>query len=154
MDKPDDKPDIETAADIDRLMAGFYRQRALPDPIIGFYFDALNLDRHLPRISAFWQKQLLGIPGYTGRSFETHLLIHRHTAITGHHFHRWLYLFNQTVDALFAGPRAELAKQRAAAIAHSMETGLANPERVGPLERALIDGVRIIDPGAQRSDNG
>lgn len=141
--------DIQHPADIDRLMAVFYQDNVLPDAIIGFYFDGLDLAEHLPRISAFWQRQLLGIPGYAGQSFEVHLALHRHTAITPHHFQRWLYLFSATVDALFSGPRAEFAKQRAAAIARSMQEGLANPARVGPELRERVSGVGTFEPDAK-----
>ena len=119
--------DIVGPADIDRLVAAFYRA-VLPDPIIGFIFTdiaRIDLAHHLPVISAFWQQQLLGRPGYRGQTFAAHRLIHERFALTADHFYRWLYLFNATVDRLFCGPLAEAAKRRAALIARSMQEALA-----------------------------
>ena len=135
--------DIATAADIDRLVAAFYAL-VLPDPIIGFIFTdiaRIDLATHLPKISAFWQLQLLGERGYRGDTFAEHKLLHARVALTPDHFHRWLFLFGGTVDELFAGPRAELAKRRAAAIARSMQRALASqppsPERIEELRGVL-----------------
>jgi hemoglobin len=124
--------DIETADDIDRLIAVFYA-RVLPDPIIGFFFTEIariDLAEHLPKIAAFWQQQLLGnadplTPRYRGQLFAVHRDLHQHASLSADHFHRWLTLFGQTLDELFVGPRAEVAKQRANRIAASMQTALA-----------------------------
>jgi len=37
------------------------------------------------------------------------------------HFQKWLLLFTETVDQLFEGEKAELAKQRATSIATVMQ---------------------------------
>lgn len=123
--------DITTPADIDRLVEAFYA-KLLRDPIVGFFFtDIAQIDRpdrlpgHLRTISAFWQQQLLGRPGYRGQTFALHAALHRRAALTADHFHRWLYFFEQTVDEQFGGPVAAAAKARAQAIAHSMQQALA-----------------------------
>lgn len=119
--------DIATPADIDCFVAAFY-QRLLGDPIVGFIFTdiaAIDLPEHLPKISAFWQQQLLGLPVYRGQTFAVHSALHRRVALTGEHFHRWLFLFDQTLDTLFSGPLAAAAKVRARAIAASMQQALA-----------------------------
>lgn len=119
--------DITSPADIDRLVADFYGQ-VLTDPIIGFLFTEvarIDLPRHLPVISAFWQQQLLGRPGYAGQTFAVHQHLHARCALTADHFYRWLYLFCRSVDALFRGPTAEAAKRRAERIAASMQQALA-----------------------------
>lgn len=133
------KTDIETPADIDRLIEAFYTH-VLADPIIGFFFTDIahiDLQKHLPVISAFWKLQLLGKIGYKGQTFAAHKTIHERAALTEDHFHRWLFLFENTIDELFAGSRADTAKQRAKTIARSMQRGLASrpisPERVEEL---------------------
>lgn len=119
--------DIETAADIDRLVEHFY-QRALRDELIGFFFTdiaRIDLPKHLPKISRFWQNQLLeSFPDYRARTFEAHLDIHQRAAFQPAHFNRWLGLWQASVDALFSGPRAEQAKTRGRAIATSLHQGL------------------------------
>lgn len=138
--------DIETAADVNRLVAAFYAH-ALTDPIIGFFFTdiaGIELPSHLPKISAFWQLQLLGRKGYRGDTFAVHKVLHGRAALTEDHFHRWLFLFERTIDELFAGPRADLAKKRARAIARSMQRALAQREAVPDdlRERAAVGIVR------------
>lgn len=143
-----EKNDITTKADIDTLVRHFYT-RVLPDPIIGFFFTEvakIDLEAHLPVISRFWQKQLLGTGDYHGRSFEKHLLIHQQAAITAHHFHRWLYLFKQSVNDLFSGERADVAKNRATAIADSMLKGLDNQEVRAVFEQREQSGVFFYTP--------
>lgn len=141
------KADIETSADIDRLVETFYT-RVLADPIIGFFFTDIarvELQKHLPVISAFWQLQLLGKPGYKGQTFAAHKALHERAALTEDHFHRWLYLFETTIDALFAGPRADIAKQRARTIARSMRRGLAS-QAISPERAEELLGVRQFAP--------
>jgi hemoglobin len=126
--------DIRDAADIDRLVAAFYRP-LLADPIIGFFFTEISpieLEHHLPTISAFWQQQLLGQPGYRGQTFAVHRRLHQLCALQPDHFHRWLFLFESTVDALFCGPLATAAKQRARRIAQSMQEALASRHPATP----------------------
>ena len=130
--------DIETCTDIDQLVAAFYA-RVLPDPIIGFFFTdvaRIDLPTHLPKISAFWQQQLLGKPTYRGQLFAAHQHIQQHAALSTDHFHRWLTLFTQSIDELFSGPRADAAKHRAARIAESMQAALANRHPYQPEAQA------------------
>lgn len=140
---PSARPDITTPADIDRLVATFY-DAVLRDPIIGFIFTdiaRIDLDQHLPVISAFWQQQLLGRPGYRGQTFAAHRAIHERFALTEDHFHRWLSLFNAAVDSLFQGPVADAAKQRAARIKDSMRQALAERYTPNP-DFSAADAVR------------
>lgn len=141
------KADIETPADVDRLVETFYRC-ALHDPIVGFFFTdivRIDLEKHLPVISAFWQLQLLGKFGYKGQTFAAHKDLHARAALTDDHFHRWLYLFEGTIDELFAGQRAEIAKQRARAIARSMLRGLAN-QPISSERKTELLGVKQLAP--------
>ncbi len=146
--QPAIKPDIETPADIDRLVETFYKKYALDDPIIGFFFTdiaRINLGKHLPKISAFWQLQLLGKLGYQGQTFAVHKVLHERAALTEDHFHRWLYLFEKTIDELFVGPRADTAKQRAHTIARSMQRALAN-KPISAERLAELHGVQHAAP--------
>lgn len=139
--------DIETPADVDRLIETFYT-RVLSDPIIGFFFTdiaGIDLQKHLPVISAFWQLQLLGKLGYRGQTFAVHKTLHERVALTEDHFHRWLYLFEGTIDELFAGPRADTAKQRAHTIARSMQQGLAR-QPISPEREKELLGVQQVAP--------
>lgn len=141
------RTDIETTADVDQLIDEFYA-RALIDPIIGFFFTdvaQIDLQKHLPVIKAFWQLQLLGKLGYKGQTFAAHKNLHERAALTDDHFHRWLFLFENTIDELFSGPRAEIAKQRARTIARSMLRGLAT-QAISTTRVEELLGVQQIAP--------
>jgi hemoglobin len=137
--------DIATPGDIDEFVAAFYA-KLLKDPIVGFFFNdiaCIDLEEHLPKISAFWQQQLLGRPVYRGQTFAVHSVLQKKAALTGGHFHRWLFLFDQTLDELFAGPLADAAKARARSIASSMQQALAQRH---PTELEPMEGVQYQAP--------
>jgi hemoglobin len=113
--------DVETRDDIERLVRAFYT-RALEDPIIGFIFTdvaKLDLEPHVPRITAFWETVLLGAQTYSGGAFRPHAELHARVTLREGHFERWLQLWFGTVDELFAGERANLAKVHALRVAHA-----------------------------------
>jgi hemoglobin len=113
--------DIETRADCERLVRKFY-ERAFADPIIGFLFTdiaKLDLDAHVPRITSFWETILLGARSYGGGAFAPHAALHAKVPLLRGHFDRWVTIWSDTVDDLFAGERAELAKAHAQRVAHA-----------------------------------
>ena len=119
--------DIETRADCERLVRAFYGW-ALEDPIIGWIFvdvAKLDLDAHVPVIASFWETLLLGRQSYSGGAFRPHADLHAKVALRSGHFERWLVLWRATVDELFAGERAELAKAHAARVARAFQGRLA-----------------------------
>jgi hemoglobin len=114
-------PDIETRADVERLVRAFY-SRALTDPIIGWIFTDiahLDVEAHVPQIASFWETILLGAQTYRGGAFRPHAELHMKVRLRSGHFERWLVLWGETVDSLFAGPRAELAKTHALRVARA-----------------------------------
>lgn len=119
--------DIETEADVRLLVDEFYgaiRGDALLNPI---FTDVAQVDwtRHLPKMYAFWNNLILGLPGYTGAPFAPHITL----PIGREHFSRWLELFRATVDRFFSGARAQRAKDAAGSIAHTfaMRLGVIDP---------------------------
>jgi hemoglobin len=113
--------DIEDHADCEELVRAFYG-RALVDPVIGFLFTDvahLDLEAHVPRITAFWATILLGEQSYGGGAFAPHARLHARVPLREGHFERWLVLWRTTVDELFAGERAEHAKRHADRVAHA-----------------------------------
>lgn len=115
--------DIEDGADCERLVRSFYG-RALTDPIIGWIFvdvAKLDLDEHVPVIASFWETILLGSRTYGGGAFAPHVSLHRQVGLKPGHFERWLSLWSATVDELFAGERADLAKAHAQRVARAFQ---------------------------------
>jgi len=113
--------DIASRADCERLVRAFYG-RALEDPIIGFIFvdvAKLDLEAHVPRITSFWETILLGARSYSGGAFRPHAALHGKVRLREGHFTQWLNVWSHTVDDLFAGERAELAKAHARRVAQA-----------------------------------
>ena len=118
--------DIETEADITQLVEQFYN-RVQQDGALGPIFnDVARVDwsRHIPLLVGFWSSVLLGTNTYKGNPIPPHLEVGQQTAIQPAHFEQWLRLFTSTVDELFTGERAELAKIRAQSIATVLQTKL------------------------------
>lgn len=115
--------DITNRDDIVELLEAFYA-KALTDPEIGFFFTEvmpLSMDTHIPLITDFWETVLFGKAAYKGNVLDIHRHIHTRFPFTAAHFDRWVMLFTATVDEMFHGTIAELAKQRATSIATIMK---------------------------------
>ena len=111
--------DIETRDDVERLVRTFYT-RVFADPTIGWLFRdvaRLDLEAHLPHVTAFWETVLLGAQTYSGGAFAPHASLHRQVPLRAGHFRAWLGLWRATVDELFAGERADQAKAHAERVA-------------------------------------
>lgn len=114
------KNDIENLTDIKLLVDTFYG-RIRKDTLLKDIFNNKIRDRwsqHLQKMYNFWQTVLLEKHTYHGSPF----LPHAKLPVTLEHFEKWLLLFNNTVDELFEGEKAQQAKwqgQRMAEMFHS-----------------------------------
>ena len=120
------KKDIETRADLEKMLEAFYR-KVFKDDLISYFFTEvvqLNLEHHLPLITDFWESVLLDARGYRKNVMQVHADIHQKSRLEKEHLDRWVALFTKTVDEFFEGPKATLAKQRAASIATMMNVKL------------------------------
>jgi hemoglobin len=148
----DPLPDIETRADCERLVRAFYGS-ALQDPIIGYLFvdvARLDLEAHVPTITSFWETVLLDARSYRGGAFRPHAELHAKAGLRAGHFERWLRLWIGTVDELFAGPRADLAKAHALRVAHAFHGRLRSHPSPADRPPAADGGLAITTrrPGA------
>ena len=114
--------DIENRADLEKLLEIFYKKVFKDDLISHFFTEVvpLNLETHIPVIADFWESVLLDGRGYRKNVMEIHLNISEKSKIEKKHLDRWVKIFSETVDELFEGSKASLAKQRAASIATMM----------------------------------
>lgn len=113
------RKDITDRDDCEQLVRAFY-SRAMVDPFIGFIFvdvAKLDLEEHIPVITSFWETLLLGAGTYRGGAFHVHADLHAQVPLQAGHFDRWLLLWTTTVDELFSGERADLAKAHAHRVA-------------------------------------
>ena len=109
--------DITSKADVEQLVRTFY-ERLLKDDDMHRVFQGLDFEEHVPKIVHFWSFVLLDETGYTTNVFEKHL----HLPIQLPQFDVWLEVFIATVNDLFAGEKAEMAKQRATVLAFTFKS--------------------------------
>ncbi len=121
------KKDIQNRDDILLLMQQFY-EKLLADESISYIFtDVAKIDilQHLPVLVDFWETVLLQTGGYRKNVMQLHINLHRQTPLQKHHFKTCLGYFSETIDSLFEGETATLAKQRAQSIATMMQVKIA-----------------------------
>lgn len=107
--------DIINKSHIKTIVDLFY-QKATHDKYIGHFFTEvvqLNFEKHMPIMYSFWDSVLFNTASYKGNPILKHIEIHKLEALDKSHFERWVFLWNQTVDELFVGEKAELIKQKA-----------------------------------------
>jgi hemoglobin len=117
------KNDIETRRDIELLVNEFY-EKVKKDHLIGPIFTDIikvNWSRHLPVMYDFWENTLFYTGNYVGNPMKTHSRLNGIVPLKTTYFKQWTDLFCSTVDVLFSGPKAELAKQRAISISTIMQ---------------------------------
>ncbi|MGV8992965.1 MAG: group III truncated hemoglobin [Flavobacterium sp.] len=116
------KTDIKNNNDIKLLVDTFY-ERIKVDARIGFLFTEVamvNWETHLPKMYSFWENIIFHTGDYNGNPMLKHKELHGHFPLNEAHFIRWMVLFSETVDSLFAGPTATEIKQRAENISAAM----------------------------------
>ena len=122
------KNDIKSRDDIKLLVNTFYT-KVKQDTEIGFFFEDIarvNWELHLPKMYDFWEAILFGQKGFKGNPMEVHFRLNKLHPMESVHFNRWKSLFIHTVDELFSGPTALIAKQRAESIADLMLFKMGN----------------------------
>lgn len=115
--------DIANRADVELLVNTFY-DRVRANSVIGPIFDEvakIDWDEHLPKMYAFWSSILLDEHSYSGNPMIRHIALSRLTEMGEKQFGEWLRLFNDTVDELFEGEKADEARLRAGNIARLMQ---------------------------------
>jgi hemoglobin len=115
--------DIMNRDDVQLLVQHFYH-KLLADPSINYLFtDVAKIDiiKHLPLLVNFWEMILFNTGTYEKNVIQPHMALHRQSPLTAEHFSTWLRYFKTTVDELFSGEKAMLAKQRAESIATVMQ---------------------------------
>ncbi len=118
--------DISNRKDIEKLVFVFY-EKVKSDKLIGFFFDEtanINWEKHLLIMSNFWDNILFFAGNYEGHPMDLHLHINKLSSITKKHFNRWLKLFIETIDEMYVGEKATLAKEKAVNIATIMQKNI------------------------------
>jgi hemoglobin len=109
------KKDIETRTDIELLVNTFYI-KVIADKKLGYIFNdvaLVNWSTHFLIMYDFWENAILFTGSYEGNPVNLHKHLHHIQPLDKTHFNRWNKLFLGTVNELFKGSKADLAKERA-----------------------------------------
>jgi len=123
------KKDIENRDDIYLLVKKFY-VKLMNDEKMHHFFDEFSdaklLEAHLQTLVNFWDNILFYSGGYRKNAMEPHLKLQSTKPFKSEHFKSWLSMFNNTIDELFEGQIAHVAKTRALSIATVMKIKISN----------------------------
>ena len=117
------KKDIANREDLYTLLTQFYNKLLADNSISYLFTDVAKIDlhHHLEILIDFWDSILFQSDTYRKNAMQPHMILHQKSPLLKHHFETWLGYFNQTVDELFVGEKASLAKERALGIATVMQ---------------------------------
>lgn len=112
------KHDIKTRQDVELLVDTFYGN-LMRDKQLAFIFKELahiNWSYHLPVMYNFWENVILCTGSYDGNPMDLHKHLHHIQPLSEANFRAWDRIFVRTVDKLFEGKNASMAKERALSI--------------------------------------
>lgn len=110
------KQDIQNREDVFLLVSTFYR-KVQENKEIGSFFNETIQDwpAHLEKLTDFWETNLFFVNKFRGNPMKAHKEVDKnfnHT-MEQKHFGEWLNMWFQTIDELFEGEKANMAKNRA-----------------------------------------
>ncbi len=110
------KKDIQDREDVFNLVSTFYT-KVRRNPEIGHFFNETIKDwpGHLEKLTDFWETNLFMVAKFRGNPMRAHKNVDRNFnhSIEQKHFGEWLNMWFSTIDELFEGERANIAKNRA-----------------------------------------
>lgn len=117
------KAELKSRTEIIQMVNAFYDKVNADDQISHFFNDVIKVDwdTHLPKMYDFWETTIFHKAVYSGNPIKVHQHVNSLSSMDPSHFKRWIELFIETVDELFVGQYAEVAKQRATSIATVMQ---------------------------------
>ena len=117
--RPAPSRDLDDPTEIAEMVRRFYQDVAQDDLLGPVFNDVAEVDwaEHLPKLTRFWCRALLGIEGYQGNPFRAHADVHARSPFTLPHFERWLELFHDTLELGWVGPNTDRALELAANVA-------------------------------------
>ncbi|MBT8266217.1 MAG: group III truncated hemoglobin [Bacteroidia bacterium] len=110
-----EKKDITSREDIHFLVSTFYNKVRSDELLAPFFSGIEDWDEHLERLTTFWESSLFLKTKYYGDPLKAHVKVDQEHGNTmgQEHFGQWMNLWYETVDQLFEGERAQMAKNRA-----------------------------------------
>lgn len=110
------KQDLKNREDVFRLVSIFYG-KVRKNEVIGPFFNKTITDwpAHIEKLTDFWETNLFLVRKFRGDPMRAHQEVDenfKHT-VEQKHFGEWLNMWFQTIDELYEGDRANIAKNRA-----------------------------------------
>ncbi|TXD73635.1 group III truncated hemoglobin [Aequorivita antarctica] len=110
------KMKIESREEVSLLVRTFY-SKVRKDELLGPIFNGIITDWeiHLELLTDFWETNLFFKRKYIGNPMHTHIEVDKKVGgtINELHFGTWINLWHETIDELFEGETANVAKNRA-----------------------------------------
>lgn len=115
--------DITTREDIELMVQTFYQNLQHNKELDYLFNDVAKVhwESHLPKMYDFWETILFHKPVYKGNPMNTHMALDNIMKLKKQNFDTWLIIFKNTIDKLFVGSIAEMAKQRAESVATAIQ---------------------------------
>ncbi len=108
--------EIEAREDVSLLVRTFY-SKVRKNDLLGPIFNGIITDweTHLELLTDFWETNLFFARKYYGNPLHAHINVDEKVdnTINELHFGTWINLWLETVDELFEGEKANIAKNRA-----------------------------------------
>lgn len=121
--------EIESREDVSLLVRSFYAKVRKND-LLGPIFNGIITDweEHLELLTDFWETNLFFARKYFGNPLHAHVQVDKKVdgAINELHFGTWINLWIETVDELFEGEKANIAKNRARNMGTFMHLNIFN----------------------------
>ena len=117
------KNDIQNREDVFLLVSSFYT-KVRANEKIGHFFNEMIDDwpAHIEKLTDFWETNLFMVSKFRGNPMRAHKEVDNHFnhSVEQAHFGEWLNMWFETIDELFEGDRANVAKNRARNMAHNL----------------------------------
>ncbi|MAP81283.1 MAG: globin [Aequorivita sp.] len=129
-----EKRQIKSREEVSLLVRTFYskvRNDALLGPIFNNHIS--NWESHLELLTDFWETNLFFARKYFGNPMHAHIEVDKNMkgAITELHFGTWINLWHETIDELFVGETANIAKNRARNMGTFIHLNIFNARKEG-----------------------
>ena len=120
------RAEIKDSGDI-KILVDTFQARVSQDELLAPIFNGRITDMpgHLDAMYKFWEGVLMNQSPSSPSAYDPGSLSkHADLPLMNQHFVRWLSLFLDTIDDLYSGPSAELAKVRAIRMAEEFQNKL------------------------------
>jgi len=116
-------PDLNNSKHIDDFINTFYDRIFKDDLLAPIFTEGAKIgeEKHLPIVSLFWQKILLGDKRYKNNTINIHRKLNLAHRFEEHHYQRWLKHFVETANTNYSGYNKDKAVRVAQNIIANMK---------------------------------